>query len=162
MIKDETQRPKATSGLITPPRTPFLYVAIVVLVVLPTIGLLVMSPGTWSGLWCEKIEMSSYEKAFGFRLGPFTVPREEGGTYDVKGFAWIDSGSPLAMAGLREGDVPLMRHGLGQLCTALAEVSAGGSSTLRVANLKDAGKREIVWRDVVLRLAIVQDRSYLR
>jgi hypothetical protein len=46
--------------LITLPRTRFLYVALISLVVLPAVVLIVLWPGL-SYLWCREVDMPQYE-----------------------------------------------------------------------------------------------------
>ena len=139
---------------ITLSRTQFLYVALVLLVLLPAAVLLIVSPGLPS-VWCKHFELADYEQTFGFKLGPLQ-PRGSGES--VLGFASVAPDGVFARSGLRTGDVPSMYHGLGDLCGDLAAASEGREVELRVFNVAERQGDSIAWRRVPLRVH-AEDRS---
>ena len=139
--------------LITLQKAHFLYLALVVLVVLPVVLAIVFSP-VLGNYWCKQFDVPEYERTFGFKLGTFELPDREGGTYSATGIATVNSAGAFARAGIRPGDLPRMHHGWASFCGSLAAAADGYESTLDVINVDDlrAGRRD-ARREVTLRPA---------
>ena len=134
--------------IITLPKTRALYVALLLLVVFPAIGLLVFAPA-FGGLWCRQFEMPGYETQFGFQLGTLEVAKPGRARYSTTGVVSVTPGGVFARAGIRAGDVPRMHHGIGDFCGDLAAAAEGREATLSLRNVTDTGDER---RDVRIRL----------
>lgn len=137
---------------VTLPRTRFLYLAAILLVVLPLIVGIVYFP-VLTNAWCEQFEIPEYERSFGFRMATLEFPSSQGGTYSVHGIGSVELGGRFAAAGVRPGDVPRMQHGFASFCGALAAASDGYEATLDVVNLHDVRSGRHERRRITLRRA---------
>ncbi len=119
-----------TKEPLTLSRTPTLYVVLIVLVALPTLGVLAFS-GVLGNAWCERFEIPEYEKAMGFRMGMLPVA----GGKEVRGINWVEPTGILGRAGVLPGDVPRTPHGLGDFCADLSTIQEGRSVQLELINV---------------------------
>ena len=127
--------------LITLPRATILYLALLLLVVLPAISMLVFS-NVLVDAWCKQFDIPEYEKSLGFRMGSIPIADRDGGTRTATGLTWVDPQGPLGRAGLRAGDVPRIQHGIGDFCGELSLVAKGQPVEIEVVNVADVGKGE--------------------
>ena len=138
------------TNLITLPKTPFIYVFLVLFVVLPTILLLVFG-NALPGLWCQHFELPEYEKQLGFTTGDILPPSAGTGSYTPWGFTWVDPEGPLGRAGVRAGDVPRMHHGVGDFCRGISWVAEGRPIQFKVMNVLEDAEGPRPWRSVTVR-----------
>ena len=120
---------------ITLSRTSALYVALILLVVLPVLGMFAFSD-VIDNAWCEQFEIPDYEELLGFKMGPIPVPDGK----QAKGLTWVDPAGPLGKAGIRAGDFPRIHHGMSDFCGDLASVADRRPVQIEVVNVADLGK----------------------
>jgi hypothetical protein len=123
--------------IVTLSKLHFLYLALVLLVVLPVIVGIVASPIV-DNVWCRQIEIPTYERQFGFTLGTIQMTSPDGSQTSAAAFTSVARGGWFDGAGVRPGDIPRMHHGYSSLCGTLAAVSQGYRATLAVVNADDA------------------------
>jgi hypothetical protein len=128
------------TNLITLPKTPFLYVCLVLFVVLPTVLLFVFS-NSLPGIWCRHFELPEYERQLGFKAGDIVVQEANGDSYT----------GPLGRAGVRGGDVARMPPAVGGFCTGIAFVAEGRPMEFEVMNMLEPPDKRRTWRKVVVR-----------
>lgn len=139
--------------LITLQKAHFLYLAVVLLVVLPIVLGIVCSP-VLGNYWCKQFDIPEYERTFGFTMGSFELPDHAGGTYSAAGITTVEASGAFAKAGLRPGDIPRMHHGWASFCGSLQAAAEGYRATLDVINVTDLRAGRDARREVTLRAEI--------
>ena len=104
--------------LLTLSKLQVLYLALLLLFVLPAVVLLGLGPSV-GNIWCREIEMPSYEKTFGFRLGSL------GDGHGPAAIISVVPGGIFATAGIQPGDRPRVYHGVADFCAELDAASQG-------------------------------------
>jgi hypothetical protein len=140
----KANRPISLSG------TQALYIALVLLVVLPTVVALAFQP-VLENLWCQQLEIPRYEAALGFKLGRIPIVDQTGSARQSVGIAWVDPSGPMGRSGIRAGDFPRMQHGFQDFCAQLAWVTEGQAVEIEVVNVADLGKGNAGRRIVTVR-----------
>ena len=127
---------------------PVLYVALVLLVVIPVISLIAFQPVV-ENVWCLQFEIPKYATALGFEWGSITVADRSSSVRETVGISWVDPRGPFGRAGLRSGDIPHMHHGIRDFCGDLSRATDGYAITLEVINVADS-TGQAAWRKVVV------------
>jgi hypothetical protein len=97
-------------------------------------------------LIARHVSIPRLERQLGFTMGTVLVPSACDAPYEMMTFAHLDPASPLAKAGINEGDVPFVYHGAAELASRLDALEAG-DTRIRVASGSSvaAGHPEYRW-----------------